>query len=260
MTEGTITEGDEDTTEDAAGDTAADAGEGGAPEVSDSGDGAGGGETTEAVAVPEGPAEEPAKDRLILPLLIPWLSIAAVALLTLNISRVFLAGDSTSALVIASLITVGILVGAAALSAAPGARTSSLAMFLVLSLVILVSAGLVSLGPSLESHEGGEATGWVEPPPPADSTLTVVAGPGTSFSGVKFDMNYDAEGPGVIEIDYTGDTGHTLLFTDPALNGFELATGGKEKARVELKSGKYTIYCNVTGHRAQGMQATITVP
>ncbi len=256
-----MTEGDEETAEDAVADESADDEATDAPaEASDAGDGAGGDGTTDAVAVPEGEAEEPIKDRLILPLLIPWLSIAAVALLVLNISRVFLAGDSTSALVIAALLTVSILVGAAALSAAPGARTSSLAMFLVLSLVILVSAGLVSLGPSLESHEGGEATGWVEPPPPADSTLNVVAGPSTTFSGVKFDFNYDAEKAGVIEIDYTGDTGHTLLFTDPALNGFELATGGREKARVDLKPGKYTIYCNVTGHRAQGMQGTITVP
>jgi hypothetical protein len=255
MTEGTITEDDEQTPEDAADESVGDA-----AEASNAGDGAGGDETTEAVAVPEGPAAEPAKDRLILPLLIPWLSILAVALLTLNISRVFLAGDSTAALVIASLITVGILVGAAALSAAPGARTSSLAMFLVLSLVILVSAGLVSLGPSLESHEGGEATGWVEPPPPAESMLNVVAGPGTSFSGVKFDMNYTAEKAGVIEIDYTGETGHTLLFTDPALDGFLLATGGRDKARVDLTPGEYTIYCNVTGHRAAGMQATVTVP
>ena len=34
----------------------------------------------------------------------------AVALCALNVSRVFLAGDSTSALVIASILTVGILV------------------------------------------------------------------------------------------------------------------------------------------------------
>jgi hypothetical protein len=263
MTEGTMTEGDEAAAEDAAEETPVgeivDGEEQAAADAGDGGRGAGSG-TTEAVAVPDGPGEEPVKDRLILPLLIPWLSILAVALLTLNISRVFLAGDSTSALVIASLITVGILIGAAALSAAPGARTSSLAMFLVLSLVILVSAGLVSLGPSLESHEDGEATGWVEPPPPADSTLTVVAGPGTSFSGVKFDMNYDAEAAGVIEIDYTGDSGHTLLFRDPELAGFELATGGREKARVDLKPGEYEIYCNVTGHAAQGMVGTITVP
>ena len=157
MTDDTMTEGDEETAEDAVADETADDEATDTPaEAGDAGDGAGGEATTDAVAVPEGEAEEPIKDRLILPLLIPWLSIAAVALLVLNISRVFLAGDSTSALVIAALLTVGILLGASALSAAPGARTSSLAMFLVLSLVILVSAGLVSLGPSLNDSEGAQ--------------------------------------------------------------------------------------------------------
>ena len=254
MTDDTMTEGDEETAEDAVADEATDT----SAEASDAGDGAGGDATTDAVAVPEGEAEGPIKDRLILPLLIPWLSIAAVALLVLNISRVFLAGDSTSALVIAALLTVGILVGAAALSAAPGARTSSLAMFLVLSLVILVSAGLVSLGPSLNDSEGGEAV--KAPTGPAVATLDVVAGPSTSFNGVKFDNNYPVDKAGIIEVNYTGASGHTLLFTDPSLSYFELATGGKEKGKVELKPGTYTIYCNVTGHRAQGMQATVTVP
>ena len=39
--------------------------------------------------------EGPIKDRLLLPFLLPWLCIAAVALYALNISRIFLAGDST---------------------------------------------------------------------------------------------------------------------------------------------------------------------
>ena len=49
------------------------------------------------------------------------------------------------------------------------------------------------------------------------------------------------------------------MFTDPKLAGFELETSGTTKGNVELKAGKYTFYCNVTGHRAAGMQATITV-
>ena len=63
--------------------------------------------------------EGPLKDRLLLPFLLPWLCIAAVALYALNISRIFLAGDSTAALVIGTIITVAIL---AAPPSSPRAR------------------------------------------------------------------------------------------------------------------------------------------
>jgi plastocyanin len=202
--------------------------------------------------------EEPIKDRLLLPFLLPWLCIAAVALYTLNISRIFLAGDSTSALIIGTGITVSILLGATIISASPRLRTSSLVMIMGFVLVIIVSGGLLSLGPSLKNKEGGAATGYVKPKGPPASTVSVIAGPGLTFNGVKFTGNYTAKA-GIIEIDYSGDPSHNLVFTDPKLAGFELQTSGTKKGDVQLKPGTYTFYCNVTGHRAAGMQATLTV-
>ena len=202
-------------------------------------------------------SEGPLKDRLLLPLLLPWLCIIAVALYTLNISRIFLAGDSTSALIIGSIVTVAILAGASVISAIPRLRTSSLAMIMGFVLVIVVSGGLLTLGPSLNDSEG-TAAGYVEPKGPPTSTVDVTAGPGTSFNGVKFTGEYTAKA-GVVGINYTGATGHNLVFTDPKLAGFELETSGQQKGKVELKPGKYIFYCNVTGHRAQGMQATLNV-
>jgi plastocyanin len=200
--------------------------------------------------------EGPIKDRLLLPLLLPWLCVVAVALYALNISRIFLAGDSTSALIIGSIITVTILAGAAIISAIPRLRTSSLAMIMGFVLVIIVSGGLLTLGPSLDDSEGGAASGYVKPTTPPVASLDVVAGPGTKYSAKE----YTVDKAGVVAINFTGETGHTLLFTDPKLAGFELETAGKEAGNVTLKPGTYTIYCNVTGHRAAGMEATVTVP
>jgi hypothetical protein len=223
--------------------------------VAEAGEGAGGDEIDFVERVePSGPL----KDRLLLPLLVPFLCMVAIALYTLNISRVFLAGDSTSALVIASLITIGILVGGAIFSASPRLRTSSLAMVMGLVLVIVVSAGLLSLGPSLNTGEGG---GGLLPQPtgPPVATVTVTAGPGLTFDGVKFDKDFPAKA-GVVEVDYTGEAGHTLQFRTLGYQGFPLTTsGGPKKGKVTLKPGKYSIYCTIPGHAAAGMEATITV-
>jgi hypothetical protein len=204
--------------------------------------------------------DDTVKTRLLLPFLLPALSMAIVAVLVLNISRLFLAGNSDAAVVTGIIITLAILGGATLIAALPRLKTSSLAIILGVALILVSTAGLIVLGPSLDDGEGGTASGYVEPPPPAVGTVSVTAGPGLSFNGVKLTGNYDAP-TGVITIDYGGDTGHTLAIQDPKFAGFLLGTGAgaKHSARVKLDPGSYTIYCTVPGHEAAGMKATITV-
>src|SRR5262245_59330187 len=142
------------------------------------GDGGNGDDQLELAARPA--PEEPIKDRILIPLLLPFLCIIAVALYTLNVSRVFLAGDSTSALVIAAGITISILVGGAIISASPRLLTSSLVMVMGFVLVIVVSAGLLSLGPSLKSGEGGGGP-LPQPKGAAGSTVSVQAQANITF-------------------------------------------------------------------------------
>ena len=203
--------------------------------------------------------DSPLKTRVLLPFLVPLLSIVIVAVLVLNISRVFLAGDKNAALVMGIVITLSILIGASLIAAVPRLRTSSLAMILGGVLVLVSGAGLVSLGPSLNDGEGA-ATGYVAPTGPAKGTVSVLAGPGFKFNGIANTGNYDAPS-GIVQIDYGGDSGHTLAIQDPKFDGFLLGSspGGKKSGKVQLAPGKYTIYCNVPGHEAQGMKATVTV-
>jgi hypothetical protein len=210
-----------------------------------------------------GTAEDtPLKTRLLLPFLVPLLSIVIVAVLVLNISRVFLAGDKDAALIFGIILTLGILIGASLLAAAPHLRTSSMAMILGGVLVVVIGAGLVSLGPSLDEGEAGGGNPNVNPPGPAVGTVAVTAGPGLTFDGVASTKNYDAPKAGVVEVDYGGASGHTLAIQDPKFDGFLLTTdaGGPRKGKVLLAAGKYTIYCTVPGHEAAGMKGTITVP
>jgi uncharacterized cupredoxin-like copper-binding protein len=241
---------------------AADEPDEGAPEGDESADEAGtpaADDGSEPPALEAGPAlPDPVRDRLLLPLLLPVLAIAAVALYVLNISRVFLAGGSGAASVVTGVIvTVGILVGAAVISASPRLRSSTLTMTLALLMVVVVSAGLITLGPS-EEHEEGGGTAYQEPEGPPTGALEVVAQPGGRLAFDK--SEYQAPG-GILEITYVlGNGTHTLLFEEQEFAGFELAVpAGPEKLKVEIEEGEYTIYCDIPGHRAGGMEATLTV-
>jgi uncharacterized cupredoxin-like copper-binding protein len=211
-----------------------------------------------ALAVPEltevEKRAELRKDRILLPFLLPVGAILAVALFAINLSRIFLAasqGDSTPAVVAAIIVTVGILVGATTIAAIPNLRTSSLVLTVCGIAALVLLSGSIVLG-SAENKEVKSA----EPTGKATNKFTVHA------SNFKFDKtNYD-EPAGINEIDYVSDEGsHTLAFDEPQFSYINLAApGGKGVAKATFVEGqKYTIYCTIPGHRASGMQATITV-
>jgi hypothetical protein len=204
--------------------------------------------------------DSPLKTRVLLPFLVPLLSIVIVAVLVLNISRVFLAGSKDAALVMGIVITLSILIGASIIAAAPRLSTSSLAMILGGILILISFAGFVSLGPSLDDGAAGAGNPNVNVTGKPVATVSVLAGPGFTFNGVANTGNYPAKA-GIVQINYGGDSGHTLAIQDPKYDGFLLASsaGGKKTGKVKFAPGTYTIYCTVTGHEALGMKATITV-
>jgi plastocyanin len=113
----------------------------------------------------------------------------------------------------------------------------------------------VSLGPSLD--DGTAATGYQAPVGAAKATVDVQVVP----SRLAFTSQSYTAPAGIVRIDYSGQRGHTLAFTDPKFDGFQLATsaGGPTFGKVDFPPGKYTLYCTVTGHAAAGMTATLTV-
>jgi plastocyanin len=204
-----------------------------------------------------GTAEDtPLKTRVVLPFLVPLLSIAIVAVLVLNISRVFLSDNKNTALALAIGITLSILVGASAIAAAPRLKTSSLAVILGLVFVVLSISGLASLGHSLDDGEGGAANPNVNPPGPATSQVSIEA-----LASINFNTHAVTAKAGNVQVNYSGASGHTLAIQDPKFDGFLLTTdaGGPKTGKVKLSPGTYTLYCTVPGHEAQGMKATLTV-
>ena len=194
-------------------------------------------------------AQTPLRSRFLLPVLLPLLSIAVVAVLVLDISRVFLAGDKDAALIMGVALTVAILLGATLIAAAPRLRSSTVAVILGGVFLLVSAGGLVSLGPSLD--EGTAATPELGP---AKATVGVVA-----KQGNKFDAEEYTAPAGVVRFDYTGAPGHTLAIDDPQFADFVLkSSGGPGSGKVDLPTGEYRLYCTIPGHDAT-MHATLTV-
>ena len=200
-------------------------------------------------------ADTPLKARVVLPFFVPLIAIVIVAVLVLDISRLFLAGNEDSALVIGIVITLTILVGASLLAAAPRLKTASLALILSVMFFVVSIASLVSLGSSLDTGEAGTA-GFQYSNKTPTSSVDVVAEPSIKFNATAFTAK-----AGVVQFNYSGATGHTLAIQDPKFVGFLLTTdaGGRKTGKAQMAPGTYTLYCTVDSHEAQGMKATLTV-
>lgn len=122
--------------------------------------------------------------------------------------------------------------------------------------------GFALLAPVLFVACGGGGGGdsgpkaYVEPKGASTETISIEAG------NFYFKPDTITATPGIATIALTAKNGiHDLVF-DGAYPGFTLEAdggGGKQSKKIDLKAGKYTFYCSITGHRAAGMEGTLTV-
>ncbi len=118
-----------------------------------------------------------------------------------------------------------------------------------LALVLCLVVGVAACGGS------GGSSGYTEPKGPAGAQLSFAA---RNFAFTPKNANAPA---GIIGITVKSTSGgHDFVIE--GLSGFKLSTPGSgdtASAKVDLKKGKYTFYCTLPGHRAAGMQGTLTI-
>jgi plastocyanin len=103
---------------------------------------------------------------------------------------------------------------------------------------------------------GGGGSSYKQPKGPAQKTLDIKGG------NFFFDPKNSDAPAGVDAIKLESEDGqHTLVFDGGKVPGFKLlaSSGKSDELKVDLKPGKYTIYCDIPGHREAGMEGTIAV-
>jgi len=201
----------------------------------------------------------PLRDRYLTPLFLPLLAIGVVIFYVLNMSRLFLAGHGTGAVVVAVTVTLLILVGATLLAAAPRMRTSSVGLCMAGVLVLVLGAGWVTTSSAEEEKVEEVALG------PAVGVVEIESfnlGFAPSSEPVPFDSEAAAT---VIEVRLSNRQAgsHTLKFEDPKVQATTLQVANQGDSVSEKVGfpgeGDFTFYCSIPRHREAGMEGTMTV-
>ncbi len=100
----------------------------------------------------------------------------------------------------------------------------------------------------------GSGGAYVEPKGPPVKTLDI------SAKNFEFTPHTVTAPAGILQVDLTS-TDNIHSFVIEGVPGFQLETtnGKTATGKVKLEPGKYTYYCDIPGHRAAGMEGTLTV-
>ena len=92
------------------------------------------------------------------------------------------------------------------------------------------------------------------------SSLSLSADPSGKLAFDKKTLSAKS-GKVTITMDNPSSLPHGIAVTGNGVQqvGNTVSKGGKSTVTITLKPGKYTFYCPVDGHRAAGMQGTLTI-
>jgi plastocyanin len=155
----------------------------------------------------------------------------------------------------AAALAIGVAACGGSSSSSSTTTSSSAAAAATTSSSATTSASSSSAPAASSSSSAAPATG-------GSTVLTLAANPGGMLMFTKKTLTAKA---GKVTIQFTNNSpiGHNLTIQQGTNGAVVGATptfmGGTKTLTVTLKAGKYTFYCSVPGHRAAGMQGTLSV-
>lgn len=198
------------------------------------------------------------RERYFTPFVLPVTVIGLLLVIGISLSRVLLAVSEISAALVALLAAGYIMVMAFFVEARKRITPRALGVALAIGLIGLMASGSVASAVGMRDlHEEEEGGGGEES----------IASPGLPEGQVFVaqDTLY-AEAPAEVPVgdvnlvlDNQGTTEHNVVIEELGDELIVEAQGGESgQGDVTLEAGEYTYYCNVPGHRAAGMEGTLT--
>jgi plastocyanin len=215
----------------------------------------------------EGPVASPAEpvpfwqrpyvERYLVPLVLPIAVIVGLVAYILNISRLFLSGHGHIPVIVGSIITVLILLGATLLSAAsPRLKQSAITLVSAGFILSIMSGGWLVLG-----HSQPEKTGPTELAETLNTKqkLVVTAAPGGNLKFTPSELTAKT-GLAKIEVNVAAP-GHNFSIhqADTLFKPLNLVGAQDSGVAFFPAPGEYNFFCDVPGHEAGGMKGTLTV-
>jgi len=219
------------------------------------------------------------RNRVLVPVALPLLTLAAILGVAFSLSRVLLAVPSLTAVLVALGVASYVLFLAFLIERRPRISQRALAVGLTLGLLAVVGSGVVAaaVGPrplEAEEHAGEDPAvgqGAGEDAGGGDGTVQAVPEGAPLFVGADTQIAWESVPDSLPAGEVTpylevGSLGHNLHFEglnndDPVAgeDGAGSSDGIYEGVPVTLEAGQtITYYCSVPGHRS-GMEGTITV-
>jgi plastocyanin len=132
---------------------------------------------------------------------------------------------------------------------------------LALALVALAALGLAACGGGSDSSSTTAASSSTTTSAGGGATLAVEADPNGQLAYTKDSLSTTA---GDVTVDFNNPSSltHDVVIEDA--DGNEIAAtntvaSGTASTDAKLETGTYTYFCSVDGHRAAGMEGTLTV-
>lgn len=204
------------------------------------------------------------RQRVLLPVLLPFGVLAAILVIAVSLSRVLLAVPATTAAFVALGIASYVLFLGFLIERRTRISSRALAVGTTLGLAAIIGAGTLSAiaGPRQEEVEGAEEGGGTQtgevPDASSDAPLDV-APEGAVVFAAGDDIAWDdvpdtiPAGTSPLALELTGNLQHNVVIEgvngdQPIVDG--AAGPGFYVNEVELAPGTYTYYCAVPGHRS----------
>lgn len=199
------------------------------------------------------------RKRVLLPIFLPLLAVAGIIGFAFALSRVLLAVSETGSNFIALFLAMYLLALAGLISARPRISSKALGVGLVVGLLSVGVAGVLAAQAGMRDlhHEEEHAAGEEKDPAAAELPEGAQVWVAVDNAFPEAPTSIPA-GEVIVAIRNDGGAPHNVTFEEADVK--VAAPGGQAASETyELEPGTYTYYCDVPGHRAQGMEGQVTV-